>query len=146
MSHYNRMGMVDPQGRFHSMGDGWSHPNWAQENRALVGFVGTKDEDYRSTAGEGAVFDDEGRIALDYFKDAGWIRVKPDRGVEVGGIHEGNRSLIKTILREMAKSNPGRMLYVDDGDGSKYVRVSMTGRPDFSALDSGVRLHGRYVG
>ena len=145
MSRYNDMGWVDPQGKFRSTG-GLSHPDWAHENRSLVGFAGTKDFDYESASGETAVFDDEGRTALDHFKDEGWIRVKPDQGVEVDGVHAGNRSLIQAILREMARDNPGHTLYVDDGDGSKRIPISVTGRPDFSALDDRGRSHGRYTG
>ena len=133
MRDLNNMGMVDPQGRFHSTG-GLSHPDWANENRTLVGFVGTKDSEYDRTEGTTAVFDDEGRTALDYFKDEGWIRVKPNNGVELGSLHRGNLELVKEILRAIARDNPGRTLYVDDGDGSKHISVSERGRPDFSAL------------
>jgi len=133
--------MVSPEGRWYST-DG-SHPDWAHENRDLVGFVGTQDIDYKPASGARAVFDDDGRIALDYFKDAGWIRVKSGAGIELD-LHHGNLGLAKRILREMLRDEPGP-LYVDTGDGTKRVSALLTGRPDFSELDAAVRgRHGRY--
>lgn len=143
MTDYNRMGMVDPSGRFHST-DGLSHPDWAHQNRALVGFVGTKNEDYEPAAGDDACYDRDDRIALDLFKDEGWIRVKPNQGVELGGTGEDDAlsPIVKAILRSIARDNPGGILYVDDGDGSKYVRVDMRGRPDFSEIEGKVERAG----
>lgn len=142
MPSYNDMGFVDPQGRFHST-EGLSHPDWAHENRALVGFVGSKDIDFNPTDDpDEAVFNSEESTALDTFKWAGWIRVQPDRGIEVSGVYEDNLPLIKAILRSIAKDNPGQELYVDDGEGSaQRVSVSMTGRPDFRSLEHYAKTH-----
>lgn len=140
---YNKMGFVSPRGKFYST-NGMSHPDWAHRNRQIVRFVGTTNMDYEPAASECAVFDGEGRTALDYFKDEGWIRVKPDQGIEIGGLHEGNLNLVKAILREMARDNPGRTLYVDDGNSSKHVRASMTGRPDFGEIEQPASANGRH--
>lgn len=131
----NRMGMVSPEGQFYFT-EGLTHPDWAGRNRKLINFVGTQNGDYDPAEGDDAIFDNEGRIALDYFMDAGWIRVEPDSGVELGFLSPYNVDLVKKILRTMAKSNAGRKLYVDIG-GRKVIDVPVraTGRPEFERLE-----------
>ena len=140
--------MVDPAGKWHDT-KGESHPDWAHFNRDVVGFVGTKDIDYEPARGDVAVFDVEGRTALDYFKDAGWIRVVPGHGIEIDGLHEGNLALVKRVLRDVLRDAEhgrlGRAVYVDTGDCTIPVSVTHTGRPDFSGLDAALRVRrGRY--
>ena len=134
--NYNGMGLVDPDGKFHST-DGMSHPDWAHENRHLVGWEGTKNSDYEPATGDDAVMDNNECIALDAFKDNGWIRIKPNQGIELSGIGDHNVKTVHGILRQMARTNPGRSLYVDDGGSSKHVPVDMRGRPDLRAVVAG---------
>lgn len=140
MENWNQMALVSPEGVLHDT-EGQSHPDWAHENRHLVGFVPTHDSDYKPAAeSDGqATQDSEGRIALDHFLDAGWTRIKPNMGVQVSGLHSGNIRTVHKIIRAMAKQNPGRPLSVDDGNGSAHVTVSGSGRPDLSVLNSRIQ-------
>ena len=134
-SDYNRMGLMSPEGEFYST-QGKSHPDWAHDNRDIIGWQGTKNLDYQPEEDpEQAVIDDEGATALDHFLNNDWIRIKPNSGIELRGIGSHNIHKIKSILGSMAPPNAGRSLYVDDGGGAKHVPVSMTGRPDFSEID-----------
>lgn len=137
--NWTGMGMVDPSGVFHST-DGLSHPDWAHNNRSLVGFEGTRNIDYQpESSQEDAVFDDEERTALDHFLDAGWMRIKPGAGVQVSGLYPHNIKHVHKALKQMAQRVPGRTLYVDHGDGSISVPVSPTGKPNLSVLTRHVR-------
>jgi hypothetical protein len=139
---YNGMGMVSPKGEFFSTED-QSHPDWCHEHRDLVGFVGVKDLDGNPVRGEDAYYDKNNNCALDLFLFEGWIRVKPDQGIELGGIDEGNIRLVKNILTDIAEDNPGKGIYVDTGDETR--RVSMIdGEMDFSEIEPQRRGFHRY--
>lgn len=132
---YNQMGLVDPNGEFHST-EGMSHPNWAHKNRHLVGWEGTKGIDYEPVEDpDDAYFDDNEQTALDAFKDSGWIRVKPNEGIELSGLGGHNIHHVKNILGQMARENPGRDLYVDHDGNTLHVPVAMTGRPEWDELE-----------
>ena len=134
--NYNGMGLVDPAGKFHST-DGLSHPDWCHENRHLVGWQGTRtlgNDGYEPAEGDEALYDQNENIALDAFKDAGWIRVKPGAGIELSYLHPGNVGHVRNILSSMGRSSPGRKLYVDDGNGSLHLDVDHRGRVDFRPL------------
>ena len=140
---YNGMGMVSPEGVFHST-EGLSHPDWCHRHRDLVGFVGVKNADYEPAISDAAISDIEGCIAFDHFMREGWIRVKPDVGIEIGGIDGHNRWLVKRILRDIAEENRGRSIHVDDGEGTKRVCMSVEGQMDWSDLEQRAvksRLH-----
>ena len=123
--------MVAPDGTVHEMG-GLSHPDWALQNyRQHTQFQPTKTIDYEPLTEENAdegVFDDNEQTALDAFMNEGWIRVKEGNGIELSGIDAGNIGIVKRILRQMAKENPGRPLYVDAGNGSRTIQSDMRGR------------------
>lgn len=126
---------VSPNGEFFPVSS--SHPDWAQHNYKQYGidFHPTQTLDYEETTDPNeAWMDSEEQIALDKFKEAGWLRVDPS-GIE-GYVSPRNLNLIKRILRDLAKQRAGSSLYIDGGDGTINVPVSYTGRPDFSALDA----------
>lgn len=126
------LSMISPEGEVHEC-DG-SHPDWCHDNRHLVGFEGTKNSDYEPATGDEAVLDDHERTALDHFKDAGWIRYKPNVGLETCCIHPGNLQLVKKLLAGMGRKNPGSTLYVDAQDTHR-LSVDHRGRVDTSSLD-----------
>lgn len=126
------LAMVSPAGEVHEC-DG-SHPDWCHDNRHLVGFEGTKNGDYEPATGDEAIFDDEGRTALDHFKDTGWIRYKPNQGLELSHIHPGNVATVKALLAGMGQRNPNRTLYVDSST-SHRLGVDPRGRVDTRSID-----------
>lgn len=130
--------MVSPEGEHYDVGD--SHPTWAQQNRHLVGFIGTKGlEGETPTDPNDMWFDNEDRCALDHFMENGWTRVKGGSGVSVGSLGSHNVAHVKNILRSMARQAAGRGLYVDGAaDSTLHVPVSHTGRPDFNEIDEHV--------
>ena len=129
--------MMSPDGKFYPCSN---HLDWAHDNYTKFGIVFTPDlvGDYKPdpNENEAAIFDQDGRIAFDHFKDAGWIRVKENGGVELDYLSASNIRLVKKIISNMAKSSKGRSLYVDAGEGTLHVPISYTGRPDFSELDT----------
>lgn len=127
---------VSPDGKIYPADGG--HPNWAQYNYKRFGipFRPTQTLDYVETTDPNeAWMDDEGRIALDAFKDAGWLRIKDGSGIE-GYVGPQNINFIKRLYREMAKGQGGGSFYFDDGDGTVHIPINFTGRPDFSQLDA----------
>lgn len=138
LASYDEMAMVSPEGKMLDTG-GLSHPDWALKNWREMGirFEPVKTIDYKPTSDlKEAVLDAEDRDPLDAFMSEGWIRVRPSFGVQTGWLDENNLSLVKQILRDMSKHTRGRSLYVDTGEGTLSVPISMTGRPDFSILDA----------
>lgn len=139
-SSYDEDGMLSPDGTFYPSNG--SHPDWAQENykKFSIDFHPTKNGDYEVVPEDEAYIDDEGLLALDKFTLEGWLRIKAYNGVE-GNIDPDNINRVKSILKDWAKSKPGRTLYVDDSGDVIHIYVSMTGRPDFSELDKKVATY-----
>ena len=127
------LSMISPEGEVHTCGG--SHPDWCHDNRHLVGFEGTKNSDYEPATGDEATFDDNEQTALDHFKDAGWIRYKPNAGLEMSHVHPRNLPMIKKLLAGMGRQNPGRTLYVDSSQNNHRLAVDHRGRVDTSSLD-----------
>lgn len=129
-------GMVSPDGEFYAANG--SHPNWAHDNyqRFGIDFVPVMSIDHEPLEPyhPDAVFDSEGQMALDYFLQAGWIRIKGSRGIEVYGIDKQNALLVQRILRVLAKNRPGDAIYIDGLGTSATVPVDVRGRPDLSVL------------
>ena len=123
---YNQMCMVSPDGQVHEVNG--SHPDWAHENYKQYNI------DFQPK--ENQYFDNEENYALDRFFQEGWIRVKPDQGIELEGLH--SIPLVKKIISDIASVNPGKVLYIDAHDGTVMVNVNFRGRPDFSKLDQKV--------
>jgi len=122
---YNQMAMVSPDGVVYPTG-GLSHLDWCHDNYAEFGINFRPQDD--------SCFDAEQSIALDAFKNAGWIRVKPFSGIELGYLDRDNAKLVGRILRQMAREAK-RTLYVDVSGDALDVLVTPHGRPDFSDLE-----------
>lgn len=128
-SNYNEYIMISPDGTIHDAGGyAGGHPEWAVNNWQNVGIT---EEDIDAAGGS----------PLLAMLNNGWVRVKPQNGVEVGNLDFGKLDLVKQVLSDIARDNPGEELNVDYsagyGGSTKYVRVpvTMTGRPDFSILE-----------
>lgn len=133
-SNFRGKSMVSPNGDVYYTDN---HLEWSQDNFAALGvdFKPTQNLDYEKTSDpEDAVMDENGHIALYAFLDAGWIRVQWGSGIEMSYLSSQNIRLVRSMLQQMAKENPGREIYVEVGGNSLHVPVSFTGRPDFSEL------------